>query len=113
MSWMLDRRLSFLFMLFSRMKYFCAWLATCDGSHRRGTHGLAVTDNQLITHEAGRTGRCAAQASVAVLDNKTTQMSYQRISAAAERCCRERSCDRVARSAAWVHALKHVLRVER
>ena len=29
MSCMLDRRLSFLFMLFSRMKYFCAWLATC------------------------------------------------------------------------------------
>ena len=29
MSWMLARRLSFLFWLFSRMKYFCAWLATC------------------------------------------------------------------------------------
>ena len=29
MSWMLDRRLSFLFREFRRMKYFCAWLATC------------------------------------------------------------------------------------
>ena len=31
MSWMLDRRLSFFFALFMRMKYFCAWLATCIG----------------------------------------------------------------------------------
>lgn len=29
MSWMLERRLSFLFKEFRRMKYFCAWLATC------------------------------------------------------------------------------------
>jgi hypothetical protein len=29
MSWMLERRLSFFFALFMRMKYFCAWLATC------------------------------------------------------------------------------------
>ena len=29
MSWMLERRLSFLFSEFRRMKYFCAWLATC------------------------------------------------------------------------------------
>lgn len=29
MSWMLDRRLSFFLALFMRMKYFCAWLATC------------------------------------------------------------------------------------
>lgn len=27
---MLLRRLSFLFMEFKRMKYFCAWLATCS-----------------------------------------------------------------------------------
>ncbi len=30
MSWMLDRRLSLL-IEFKRMKYFCAWLATCVG----------------------------------------------------------------------------------
>ena len=34
MSWMLDRRLSFLFREFRRMKYFCAWLATCAGHAR-------------------------------------------------------------------------------
>ncbi len=32
MSWMLDRRLSFLFMELRRMKYFCAWEATCKAS---------------------------------------------------------------------------------
>lgn len=32
MSWMLDRRLSFLLRLFKRMKYFCAWLATCSAN---------------------------------------------------------------------------------
>ena len=34
MSWMLDRRLSFLFMEFRRMKYFCACDATCNGGSR-------------------------------------------------------------------------------
>ena len=32
MSWMLARRLSFLFCELRRMKYFCAWLATCGAS---------------------------------------------------------------------------------
>ena len=34
MSWMLDRRLSFLFMEFRRMKYFCACDATCKVASR-------------------------------------------------------------------------------
>ena len=37
MSWMLERRLSFLFMEFRRMKYFCACDATCmSQQHIRG-----------------------------------------------------------------------------
>ena len=47
MSWMLDRRLSFLFMLLSRMKYFCAWLATCTNSHPRCAYCGALFDYQV------------------------------------------------------------------
>jgi hypothetical protein len=41
MSWMLERRLSFLFSEFRRMKYFCAWLATCARGPRIGRRSSA------------------------------------------------------------------------
>ena len=47
MSWMLDRRLSFLFMEFRRMKYFCACEATCkDGSRSEHSSAMALINLQ-------------------------------------------------------------------
>jgi hypothetical protein len=46
---MLERRLSFLFMEFRRMKYFCAWLATCAAT-KVGSHHTAWAHAYTSAH---------------------------------------------------------------
>ena len=53
MSWMLDRRLSFLFMELSRMKYFCACDATCNACQQPRWQ-------QLSRQRSSGTDECAA-----------------------------------------------------
>ena len=54
MSWMLERRLSFLFSEFRRMKYFCAWLATCAQPARLvlGAYRKSISMRSLPPHSA-------------------------------------------------------------